>query len=320
MQFSSIVIAGGALRVISVIGCVKYLEEQNMIKCLKNYVGTSAGSILCLLLVLGYTHAEIIEFLYTHLAKDEISSFAIDECMDFFTTFGINSGENIKILISDIISQKSFQKDISFIELAKKTGKHFVVCVSNVTKERSEFFSVDTTPNMSVIEAIRTSCSIPFIFTPVVINGDIYMDGCLFNNFPIDYFTKHNQTIQQDILGINITNSNYKKMDNIMEFSLMLINTLISKLNAKNTQDCSARNIITIDIPEEDWFSIMDLAIKFPKTKWAPYVSQGYHLLKEKMTLISNTSKEGIHEELVSHTTNGHPQTQLTPPLSNDLH
>ena len=36
-----------------------------------------------------------------------------------------------------------------------------------------------------IVEAVTASCSIPIIFSPVVINGVHYVDGGLFHNFPV---------------------------------------------------------------------------------------------------------------------------------------
>ena len=76
-----------------------------------------------------------------------------------------------------------------------------VVCVANLSKEKSEYFNIDTMPNLSVATAIKFSCSVPVVYAPLTINDDVYMDGGLYNNFPIDYFK---DTKLKDILGINI--------------------------------------------------------------------------------------------------------------------
>ena len=62
-SFTSIVISGGAMKVVSTIGCFKYLEEQNMIQSIKNFVGTSAGSIICFFILLQYRSSDIINFM-----------------------------------------------------------------------------------------------------------------------------------------------------------------------------------------------------------------------------------------------------------------
>lgn len=282
MHFTSIVIAGGALKVISVIGCIKYLEDKNMLTPLKTFVGTSAGSILCLFLVLGYSFTEILEFMCVNLSDKQIKNFDADECFDILSNYGLTSGKNLELLVRRMIYKKLKTEDITFIELAKVTGKDLVVCVSNLTKERAEFFNVDTMPNLSVVTAIRVSCCIPIIFTPISINDDVYMDGGLYNNFPIDYF--QTQTLK-DIIGINVIFSNYKKTDTFLNYIKFIISSLIEKANSKSITDM-VNNIVTLEFEEDEWFSIMEMSIKFPKENWAQFVNHGYQRIKNKLEFL----------------------------------
>lgn len=278
MHFSSIVIAGGALKVISVIGCIKYLEEKTILKNIKTFVGTSAGSIMCLFMVLGYTYSEIVEFMHKNLEDDSISKFNPSECLELFSSYGLNSGKSLEEFIHRIVCKKLKKNDISFIELAKLTGKNLVVCVSNLSKEKSEFFNVDTMPHLSIITAIRVSCSIPLLLTPLTINGDLYLDGALYNNFPIDYFK---QSVR-DILGINIMYKNYQKTDTVFDYIKFVLSTLLEKANSLNIKSFndSEKNIVTLDFEEDDWFSLTELSIKFPKDKWNTYIEYGYQQMK----------------------------------------
>lgn len=282
MHFTSIVIAGGALKVIAVIGCIKYLQEKDLIKNIKNLIGTSAGSIMCLFLALDYTYVEIIDFLVHNLSDPEINTFDPTECFDILTNYGINSGKNIELLLQRIVYKKLKTNDISFIELAKMTGKNLVVCVSNLSKEKSEFFNVDTMPNLSIVTAIRISCCIPIIYSPLTVNDDIYMDGGLYNNFPIDYL-KNNKL--QDILGINIVYKNYKCVDNLFSYINFIVNSLVEKVNSKILNDIE-KNIIIMDFIEDDWFSLTELKLKFPKENWVSYINMGYKNIKDKLEII----------------------------------
>jgi len=282
MSFSSIVIAGGALKVISVIGCIKYLEEHNLLNNLKNYVGSSAGNIMCLFLILNYSYKEIIEFLVHIFSDESINNFDPNECFNLLSEYGISSGKNLESVLERIIYKKLYVKDVTFMELAKITGKNMIICVSNLTLEQSEFFNVDNMPFLSIIKAIRISCSIPLLFTPLSINENIYMDGGLYNNFPINYF---DDTKLKDIIGINIKFVNYKDTSNFLNYIFFLINSLVNdKINSKNKiNDNLEKNIITIEFNDDNWFSIMDLKIIFPKENWVNYINMGYNKIKEKL-------------------------------------
>ena len=286
MHFSSIVVAGGALKVISVIGCIKYLEEKDLVVNIKNFVGTSAGSIMCLFMVLGFSYMEIIDFFVHNLFDEDIGRFDPDECFNLLSQYGISSGKNIELFVKRMLAKKLTGpniENITFLELAKQTGKNLVVCVSNLTKEQPEYFNVDTMPNLSVATAIRVSCSIPLLFIPISINNDIYIDGGLFNNFPIGYFK--NNTLK-DILGINVSCRNYRKADTFLEYMNFIINSLIDKANVMGSSSLndSERNIVTLEFEEDEWFSFTEMSIKFPKEKWVAYINKGYQIIKNKFS------------------------------------
>lgn len=281
---SSLVVAGGSLKVLSALGVIKYLDEnhKDSIKNINTYVGCSAGSLLNFFLCLDYSIKEIEDFLIVSLEDPELCEFNIAEMLNFLNNYGINSGNNIIKLAEKILYNKKKIKDINFMDLTKQTGKDFVVCVANLTKEQDEFFCVDNTPWLSVITAIRITCSLPIIFTPICIDGDIFVDGGIYNNFPIDYFKKSNR---HDILGINIIYKNYQKYDNFVNYVKFMIYSVIEKINRKNLSDIQDidNNIITLEFQgEESWISPDSLNINFTTEKMYQYIDWGYQKMKQK--------------------------------------
>lgn len=280
-MYTNLAISGGALKIISVIGCIKYMEETKIIKNIKNIIGTSAGGIMALFIILDFSHKEIIEFLYHNLKDDILCRFNPDECFNLLTSYGLNCGSNIEILIERILIKKLKIKDITFIELAKITGKNLIICVSNLNKQCSEYFNVDTTPNLSIIKAIHASCSIPLLYSPVIIHDMYYVDGGLYNNFPINYFKNK---VLKDIIGINIKLQNQGDPTNFMGYVELMLNSLINKANNIDLIDDNEKNIVTIDLENEtSWFSFMELKFQFPKEQWSNYINNGYNCIKNKL-------------------------------------
>lgn len=279
-SFTSIVISGGAMKVISTIGCYMYLEEHNMVGNIRNFVGTSAGSIICFFILLQYRSAEIITFMSENLNDKQINTFDMEKVFNLLSDYGISDGSNIVEFLERMLYKKLKVRDITFLEMTKILGKNFVVCVSNLTKETEEFMSVDTHPNMSVIKAIRASCSIPYLFNPVKFDDQLYIDGALYNNFPVNYF-KENRL--KDILGINIVQKNYQKTSDIISYSLFLVYSVINKVNKKTYED-NDKNIVTIDIEDTEWFSFQNLQVLVTKEMIENYTKIGYNLMKEKFT------------------------------------
>lgn len=55
---------------------------------------------------------------------------------------------------------------------------------SNLSTRRLMLFSAETTPDVPVAEAVAASISIPLIFEPQTIDGDVFVDGGLVSNLP----------------------------------------------------------------------------------------------------------------------------------------
>lgn len=284
-EFTKMVIAGGAMRSLASIGCIRYLEEENLLKSIKHFAGTSAGSVISLFLVLGYTANEMFDFIITNFKRNDVSSVSIEDIFKIVDNFGLNLGANVAAFIGTMLYHKLKVKDITFLELAKNTGKNFVVCVANLTKHKEEYWCVDTTPSMSVVKAIRASCSLPILFTPVKHNGDLYIDGGIYNNFPIDYFYgskgKQDSVSEiRDIIGINVVSKPPSDSQDFLGYLSMIFHTVINRLGKPILNDLH-NNIVTLQFEDEAWIPVSGLQVVVSKEMLEQYTSIGYTKMKE---------------------------------------
>lgn len=279
--FTKMVIAGGAMRSLASVGCIRYLEEEKLLESIKHFAGTSAGSVICLFLVLGYTANEIFEFIIINFKRNDVASVSIEDIFKLVDNFGLNLGANVTAFIGTMLHQKIKVKDITFLELAKVTGKNLVVCVANLTKHKEEYWCVDTTPSMSVVKAIRASCSLPILFTPVKHNGDLYIDGGIYNNFPIDFFcgSKDNNDIK-DIIGINVVSNPPADNQDFISYLSMIFHTVINRLGKPVHNDLH-NNVVTLQFEDEAWLPISGLQVVVSRDMLEQYTSIGYTKMKE---------------------------------------
>jgi predicted acylesterase/phospholipase RssA len=200
-MFHNIALSGGGIHTIAFIGCVKYLQEQNKIDELYNVIGSSGGSIMCLMLVLNFTYKEMIDVIKQIFKEHEaLFGFSMRSIFNIPKTYGMNNGKIILLIVEAIFKKKNIDVNITFIDLIKKTGKNIIIATTNLSKKKIEYLSVDTYPEMNVITAIRMSTCVPIIFEPVKYYNDIYVDSFIYNNFPIDFFDK----FTVDTLGLNL--------------------------------------------------------------------------------------------------------------------
>jgi predicted acylesterase/phospholipase RssA len=95
-MIKNLVISGGGVKIIGALGVIKYLDENNILKSIENYYGTSAGSILCLMLVLGFDSSEIIKF----IEKFDLNKIFIVNTDNLFTTSNLSPFKQYAIKIN----------------------------------------------------------------------------------------------------------------------------------------------------------------------------------------------------------------------------
>ena len=186
-MFHTIVFSGGANHAAVFLGCIRYLEHTTLLKHVRKVVGSSAGSLVALMLTLGLTSDEMRAWTLELVEKHAFNKISLDDALDFTESFGIDKGQNLDNALRATMAKYSSSSDPTFKELAQSRGMDFSVCVLNVTKREYEYMSVDTTPNMLVRVAVRMSMSVPLMFVPVLHEGSLYIDPVLGRNFPYDY-------------------------------------------------------------------------------------------------------------------------------------
>lgn len=183
-----LVLSGGGMLGISYIGLVKYLEEKlpNPIKNnLQSITCCSAGAIFGTLIAIGYTYNEMITIVKNMNFKEYINVNA-ESIINFMKLKGLESGKIFINFIKKCIKDKLGNEDITFREIKAKFNIDLQIGVTNLTKSIFELMNSINTPDIPVHKAISASIAIPFVFEPIVIGNDVFCDGGILNNLPIE--------------------------------------------------------------------------------------------------------------------------------------
>ncbi len=222
----NIVFSGGGINSLYFLGVIKYLDETNLINDIDNLCGTSAGSIVCLLLLLGFRFNEIYKICknYNLLNILEIDIF------NFTKTYSLYGNHKIKKILNVFIKNKYNVINPSFLKLYNLTKKKLFVIATDVENSSEKIFSVDHTPNVNVCDAICASSAIPFIFPYKEIEESKYIDGAFINNYPINLFMND----LENTIGINIMSHkfNNKKIDSILSYGFNLYELILNSLGS----------------------------------------------------------------------------------------
>lgn len=193
-DYVNLVFEGGGIKGLAYCGAVKFLEEQNIMKNIKNYAGSSAGAIIACLLSLGYNSDEIKNLMEStdFSAFIDDSKFMPKNLYNLIENMGIASGNTFENWIETCIKNKTGNPDYTFKNLYDDKGIILITTGTNLNRGITIYFHKDSFPNMPIKTAVRISMSIPFLFEPCKYTmldiDDLYVDGGCLDNFPLHLF------------------------------------------------------------------------------------------------------------------------------------
>lgn len=198
-QTVGLVLSGGGAKGIAHIGVIQALEDNDI--PIDYITGTSMGTIVGALYAMGYTPDEMMQLIlspgFASWSTGKISPslsyyFAKEEPSPalFSLPLGKKSavaGDSVPAsLISPLPMNFAFMELFSAYTAAcggdfNRLFVPFRCVASNMTKKQRHVFS-----GGSLGDAVRSSMSFPIVFQPVNIDGDLYYDGGIYDNFPVD--------------------------------------------------------------------------------------------------------------------------------------
>jgi len=190
-EYTKMIICGGGINGIAIVGSLLGFSEKYDLKKINEIVGISIGSVIGLLLIIGYNIKEIVNI----FMEINMQDFLDIQVSRLFSDFGLDNGILGLKLLGAMLLNKKIKTDINFEDLYKLGKKDLTICGTNITLGRPEYFNYKNTPKMRVLEAIKISTSFPFIYTPVSYNNYLYIDGGLLAPYPMDYFEDKKEVI-----------------------------------------------------------------------------------------------------------------------------
>jgi len=221
----NLVISGGGINGLGILGIIKYLSENNLIKNINHYIGTSAGAILSFLLTIGYSYNEIYEFCcYFNFSKimDNVN------LNSFLDKYGFEDSSKMYYILKRLCENKKINSNITFKELFESTNIKLTISGSCISNSKLYYFNHETYPDMQVLLAVRISSTIPLVFIPIVFEDKLWLDGGLINNFPIDYCKKNiENTLGLTIYDGCIDNCPNNTPSDLLEYITLVFKSLV---------------------------------------------------------------------------------------------
>ena len=271
----ALVLAGGGAKGAAHIGVLKYLEEKGI--PIDFVAGTSMGGLMGGLYAMGYSATEIdsivrsidwnvmmsdnipLDF-YTYTRKMYKGTYVVDipfTRLDFLKSLpsGVMYGLNVYNMLSAL--SVGYQQKISFLDLPTPYCCVATEIVSQTEKHWTEG---------SMIDAMRSTMSIPGYFMPVRVDSMILSDGGTKNNFPTDVAVVAGADI---IIGVEMTMPrDYQKVNNMADV-LMQTAQYSGGLEAHNR---NVKNTTVYITPDISGFGMLS----FGTEEIATLISRGY--------------------------------------------
>ncbi len=234
-----LVLSGGGSKSLAQIGALRVIEEAGV--KIDYIAGTSMGAIIGALYSLGYSVDEIEEYmrkvdwdalLNNEIPRNRLSYFDRKSDSRYILTLpvyegkvnlptGLNYAQYILKQLNYLTQQCHQYADFSEFPIP-------FLCVATNLEDGS--MKVFEEGNLS--DALRASAAFPSLFTPYEVDGELYADGGLVNNYPVEPLKEKGI---EYIIGIDVQDFLYKKDE--LNSVMRILEQTSSFVNARQYQD-----------------------------------------------------------------------------------
>jgi NTE family protein len=207
---TGLVLSGGGTRGFAHIGALKALEEDGIRPDVVS--GTSVGSIVGAMYADGFTPDRMLEIFRKY------SIFRLSR--PSFSRRGFLNFGGLKKGIMRHLSVHTFEE----------LNVPLYVCIANLSTGEVEYVHQGPLPDV-----LTASASIPILYAPVRIRDELYIDGAVFDNFPV----KPIRDQCERIIGINIMPAGPpQKLKNFRRTSMRIFQLLMNAADSDSWQEC----------------------------------------------------------------------------------
>ena len=221
-QRVAVVIGSGSVKCAAAIGLLKVLEREGI--GIDLMVGCSGGSIYAAVIALGHTPAEAEEMtrrLWTRdiTRKRDYRSFlraVVPQFFGFTERFG---------LVNDAVLLERLQAAYGESRFEDAKIPLFLTATDFHNGEQVVFSSG------RLLDAIRASIAIPYIFQPWKVDGRLYVDGYLSDPMPVGVAIKHGANV---IVTMGFESPYQAHATSVLRFALQLSSIMSNNLLRAN--------------------------------------------------------------------------------------
>ena len=276
-----IVLAAGAYKGLYIIGALNHLASIDFynIENIKTIYGGSVGGLIGAMLCLKIEWEIMLKYIIDRPWHKSVS-FNSDTIFSFITDKGLFDESLFKIFFKNLLESKNLSIDITLLQLFEYSNIELHLHTVDINTLSVKKLSYKTEPNMKLIDAIYSSCAIPFVFKPKKLGDSLYIDGGVKNDYPINYCIEDGYDSDK-ILGIIIKDDKHEAQqitenDNLFAYSFYFLMSLISEFRTKDkpkiknqiiipTQKSNIQVAIDIFNDKNERKKFIDLGVRYAK-------------------------------------------------------
>jgi predicted acylesterase/phospholipase RssA len=235
-----LLLSGGGMRGIAYIGVFKILQKSGILEKLQYVCGVSIGAAFCLLLTLGYSYKELRE----EILSKNFKTLHRVKLKNLMSKWGLDSGDGLKEWLETFLIKKGFDREVTFSELQDKVSLKLNVVTTNLSKSQLVLLNSETSPDLKVVDGILMSMAVPFVFCSREWQGDIYVDGAVLSNLPINLCKEKLGISSDELLAVKLDDRNTGgEIGDLKSFV-----SALGKCIIRSNETCE--NLISIDISD----------------------------------------------------------------------
>jgi predicted acylesterase/phospholipase RssA len=186
MAIRRLVIGPGAMAYFGFLGALSALKDKGALNELEAVSGSSAGGILGFMYILAKGDTKRI---FDFSLKVPIKKLMKPNIKTLLKSFGLVSTKKLYNYFQETVSEFiPGQSDITFKELYDHWNIKLYIPSCCLNLYTTHYFSVDHSPDMSVLRAICMTIAVPFLIESVEYNNLRYIDGSVLETTPCSPF------------------------------------------------------------------------------------------------------------------------------------
>jgi NTE family protein len=187
----ALVIGPGGTRAYYYLGALRALSENQLLNDIHTWVGVSAGALVSVLLAAGFTADQLYD---ESISTDLFSLVQVNTFQSILASWGLMSTLPLEQRLTILLKAKLGTVP-SFRELYNLTGQTVIVVASDLDARTPLYFSHETTPEVSVVEAVVASCTVPLLFSQRTYSGHRVIDGAFTDPYPLHLGARKTNTL-----------------------------------------------------------------------------------------------------------------------------